>query len=230
MRADPQLSRQRWLNRLDYLLGPGQPIKFPKPYYLSVRDDLADGTWSYVATDVTEGAKSDSGPAPSSPAPSAPQAAPAAPHPFSGNDPSSGELLLKRLLASDDPREIAAVGVMFFDGVSVPIDKATATPYLEEAAKLGRPEAQYRLGRLVEAAASSAALLESDPAAMTVMGNLKRMGQGGMAPDWNGGMALLEKAAKLGYPEAQTILSKRTQRGRWAAGRSEEAERGDRLV
>jgi hypothetical protein len=103
MEDDPGLGHQRFLNRLDYLFGPGQPIDFPKPYYLFVRDDLANGTLSYVATAATEQAKSDSGPVPSVPVPSAPVAdAPQRSFPTLADDVIIGSPLLQGKLPAGD--------------------------------------------------------------------------------------------------------------------------------
>ena len=140
----------------------------------------------------------------------------------------SGKTLLANALFSDDPKQIAAIGMLLFDGIGVPIDHPSAMPLLEKAAALGRPEAQYRMGLayssgigqkfyadppadgqraeqwMTKAAAAAAPLADTDPAAMMVLANLKSAGRGGVPKDQDGALSLIKRAAELGYPEAET--------------------------
>ena len=124
-------------------------------------------------------------------------------------DPTNAKAALSRLAESGDPKMIAALGVMFFDGVGVAINHPEAMPYLRKAAALNRPEAQYRLGlayykwnpaaggrnyysdppydpALAEewfrkaANSAQASLSGDDPAAMTTLGHLYEGGLGGV--------------------------------------------------
>jgi hypothetical protein len=109
MENDPALGHQKFLNRLDYLFGPGQPVDFPKPYYLFVRDDLASGTLSYVATVATEQAKNESGPVPSDSVTSAPLAGvPQRSFPTIAGDVIIGSPLLQGKLPAGDGSSSAA--------------------------------------------------------------------------------------------------------------------------
>lgn len=143
------------------------------------------------------------------------------------NNPPSAAAVFGEVVASDDPRQISALGVMLFDGIGVRIDHPTAMPFLEKAAALGRPEAQYRLGLaysrggqifyqdppvdealaeqwMTKAATSATLLADNDPAAMMVLAHLKFSGRGGIAKDIDGAAALVRKAAERGYPPGAT--------------------------
>jgi TPR repeat protein len=142
-------------------------------------------------------------------------------------DPAGAKAGFSKIILSDDPKTIAAVGVMLFDGVAVPIDRPNAIPFLEKAAELGRPEAQYRLGiaysegnsiykdppsdealanKWFEKASKSAmAAGPDDAAAMTTLARLKQDGKGGVAPDADGAIRLIKAAAAMGYPDAEVL-------------------------
>jgi TPR repeat protein len=148
-------------------------------------------------------------------------------------DPSNSGATFKRIAESGDLKTVAALGVMFFDGIGVPVNHREAMPFLQKAADLNRPEAQYRLGlaystwngslpqsqnfyddppadaTLAEGwfskAANSAqdAGLSGDPAAMTTLGHLYQRGRGGVSKDLAAAKRLFLDAARQGYPDAE---------------------------
>jgi TPR repeat protein len=147
-------------------------------------------------------------------------------------DHSNPKATFSKIAESGNPKIIAALGVMFFDGVGVSVNHREAMPFLQKAADLNRPEAQYRLGlaystwngslpqsqnyyddppadaALAEqwfgkAANSAQAQLEGDPAAVTTLGHLYQMGGGGVSKDLAAAKRLFLKAAKQGYPDAE---------------------------
>jgi TPR repeat protein len=139
----------------------------------------------------------------------------------------------RKIAESENPKIIAALGVMFFDGIAVSVNHREAMPYLQKAADLNRPEAQYRLGlaystyngsfpqaqnfyndppadmalaeQWFRKAANSAqeAQLKRDPAAITTLGHLYQDGKGGISKDLATAKRLFLDAAKQGYPDAE---------------------------
>jgi TPR repeat protein len=147
-------------------------------------------------------------------------------------DHSNPKATFSKIAESGNPKIIAALGVMFFDGIGVSVNHREAMPFLQKAADLNRPEAQYRLGlaystwngslpqsqnyyddppadaALAEqwfgkAANSAQAQLEGDPAAITTLGHLYQMGGGGVSKDLAAAKRLYLDAAKQGYPDAE---------------------------
>jgi TPR repeat protein len=151
-------------------------------------------------------------------------------------DHSNPKATFSKIAESGNPKILAALGVMFFDGIGVPINHREAMPFLQKAADLNRPEAQYRLGlayskwngslprsqnyyddppadatlaeRWFNKAANSAqdASLSGDPAAITTLGHLHEMGLGGVSKDLIAAKRLYSDAAKQGYPDAAVSL------------------------
>ena len=146
-------------------------------------------------------------------------------------DHSNPKATFSKIAESGNPKIIAALGVMFFDGIGVSVNHREAMPFLQKAADLNRPEAQYRLGiaystynpsfpqsqnfyddppadaALAEewfrkAANSAQAQLERDPAAMATLGHLYERGLGGVNKDLAAAKRLFLNAAKQGYPDA----------------------------
>lgn len=139
-----------------------------------------------------------------------------------------------KIAESENPKVIAALGVMFFDGIGVSVNHQEAMPFLQKAADLNRPEAQYRLGlayskwngslpqaqnfyndppanmvlaeQWFHKAAQSAQSLEGDPAAITTLGHLYHDGKGGINKDLATAKRLFLEAAKHGYPDAEVSL------------------------
>jgi TPR repeat protein len=142
-----------------------------------------------------------------------------------GRDPTSAKPILEQLVRSGDATTIGAIGVMLFDGIGVAMDHPAAMPFLQKAAELNRPEAQYRLGlaysvgssfysdpspdpKLADewfrkAADSARASVADDPAAMTVLASLELTGSGSVTKDAESARTLFLKAAELGYPQAE---------------------------
>lgn len=136
-----------------------------------------------------------------------------------------------KIAESENPKVIAALGVMFFDGIGVSVNHQEAMPFLQKAGDLNRPEAQYRLGlaystwngslpqsqnyyndppanmvlaeQWFHKAAQSAQSLEGDPAAITTLGHLFQYGEGGINKDLATAKRLFLEAAKQGYPDAE---------------------------
>lgn len=152
------------------------------------------------------------------------------------SDPSNSKATFSKLAESENPKILAALGIMFFDGIGVPISHREAMPLLQKAADLNRPEAQYRLGlaystwngslpqnqnfyddppadaALAEqwfhkAANSAQAHLEEDPAAMATLGHLHERGLGGVSKDLTAAKRMFLDAARQGCPDAEVAYA-----------------------
>lgn len=142
-------------------------------------------------------------------------------------DGQSLQVLFEQAAVSNDPKLISSVGVMLFDGVGVPVDHPRAIQYLQRAAALGRPEAQYRLALafngmpeyyndppkdiqasndwFIKAAASAKAAPPDDFPAAVTYALLQSDGKGGVPKDVPTAIQTIRSIADKDYFKAQEI-------------------------